>query len=233
MDNQMYESQLTSFMGASMVDRPEFVNYYRQPCLGDDTKSTGFDSHYVYHVAWAIRKILANLPVEHTDVSSSINFCTAICSVVPTTFIDFRPAPIHLEGLKCIAGDLTDSTQWPENSYSSLSCMHVVEHIGLGRYGDELGVSGDIVAMTNLMTSLRVGGRLLFVVPVGRPEIYFNAHRVYSATWVARFFSSTCALKEFYFIPGNESINPVMNCDLSFTEQFVYGCGCFEFIRTN
>ncbi len=36
------------------------------------------------------------------------------------------------------------------NSVESLSCMHVVEHIGLGRYGDPMDPEGDIEAIKEL-----------------------------------------------------------------------------------
>ena len=109
--------------------------------------------------------------------------------------------------------------------------MHVVEHIGLGRYGDELDVNGDIKAMQNLERALDYGGRLLFVVPVGRPQIFFNAHRVYSSKWVVDFFEPKLKLAEFYFIPGPTTAPPLVNCDLSYSDDFEYGCGCFEFFK--
>jgi len=107
----------------------------------------------------------------------------------------------------------------------------VVEHIGLGRYGDQLNVNADIVAMNNLIRALKKGGRLLFVVPVGKPGIYFNAHRIYSASWIANFFSKSCELKEFYLIQGPHDLQPVYNCDLAEADKFPYACGCFEFIK--
>jgi len=47
--------------------------------------------------------------------------------------------------------------------------MNVVEHVGLGRYGEPLDPEGDIKAMRELRRVLAPGGSLLFVVPVGRP----------------------------------------------------------------
>ena len=231
MEYNTYIDQYQRFSRASLIQRPEFVDYYEHPCLGDDSKSTGFDAHYIYHVAWAIKKLYQSMPESHVDVSSSLNFCTAVCSFTPIKFIDLRPANIHLENLNCVSGDLTNESEWYGRNYRSLSCMHVVEHIGLGRYGDEIDVNGDIRAMNNLKISLSQGGRLLFVVPVGRSEIYFNAHRVYSAFWIRDFFSDMCELLEFTFIPGLEDMKPVVDCDFHYADRFRYGCGCFEFSR--
>jgi hypothetical protein len=57
--------------------------------------------------------------------------------------------------------------------------MHVIEHIGLGRYGEALDPDGDLKAIRELVRVLAAGGNLLVVVPVGRPRIQFNAHRIY------------------------------------------------------
>ncbi|MDA8381588.1 MAG: DUF268 domain-containing protein [Betaproteobacteria bacterium] len=230
----VYEAQLQSFVAECSLTRPEFLAYFRHPVLNEAIPSTPFDPHYLYHVAWAIRKVAEAVTAghcrEHVDVSSSLHFCTATAGFVPTRFIDLRPANIHLDNLVCSQGNLTNDAEW-HGQYASLSCMHVVEHIGLGRYGDQLAVNGDIHAMGNLKRAVNPGGRLLFVVPCGKPEIHFNAHRIYSAAWVHRFFADEFELKEFYFIFNDVLRAPLKNVDLAATENIPYGCGCFEFIR--
>ena len=52
--------------------------------------------------------------------------------------------------------------------------MHVIEHIGLGRYGDEMDPDGDLKAIDELKRVLSRKGDLLFVVPVGKPKIMYN-----------------------------------------------------------
>ena len=44
------------------------------PCVMDKTIKTGFDRHYVYHTAWAARKVVEIKPEFHTDISSSLYF---------------------------------------------------------------------------------------------------------------------------------------------------------------
>ena len=67
-----------------------------------------------------------------------------------------------------------------DGSIQSLSCMHVVEHVGLGRYGDPLDPMEIEWQCSELQRVLAPGGDLLFVVPVGKPRIMYNAHRIYS-----------------------------------------------------
>jgi len=100
------------------------------PCLGDDT-SHGFDQHYVYHVAWAMKKVREINPAHHVDIGSSLHFCTSLAAFYPTTYLDFRSPHLGVENLKLATIDLASEVA---GEFESLSCLHVVEHIGLGRY---------------------------------------------------------------------------------------------------
>ena len=62
------------------------------------------------------------------------------------------------------------SLPFEDGSFHSLTCMHVVEHIGLGRYGDQVDPDGDLMAMKELERVTAKLGNLLFVVPVGIPK---------------------------------------------------------------
>ena len=64
----------------------------------------------------------------------------------------------------------------------------MAEHIGLGRYGDPLDPLGTRKAAAELQRVLAPGGQLLFSLPVGRPRVEFNAHRVHDPHEVASWF---------------------------------------------
>jgi hypothetical protein len=229
MDEAVFEIGLSQLLEASSSLRPEFEGrYFRWAILNDDTATTHFDTHYVYHVAWAIRKVVAAKPRKHIDFSSSVNFCTTISAICETEFYDFRPAPIVLDGLTCLKADLT-ALEMETGSLESVSCMHVVEHIGLGRYGDPLDPNGDLQAINELKRVVKPGGFLYFVAPTGNPGIYFNAHRVYAAKSILGYFEHQFDLDEFYFIPGPIELAPVLNPDPSETRNYEYGCGCYMF----
>src|SRR5262245_31335558 len=170
--------------------RPRFpVRWrHRQPILTDWTAGTEFDRHYIYHPAWAARIVAELRPTLHVDVSSTLAFCTLISAFIPVQFFDYRPADLHLSGLTSRPGDLL-ALPFPARSLESLSCMHVVEHVGLGRYGDAVDPEGDLKAMAELKRVLAPGGSLLFVTPVGRPRIIFNAHRIYATRQIVDAFA--------------------------------------------
>lgn len=195
------------------------------PCLSDLTKYTPFDQHYTYHPAWAARKVAQIQPSKHIDISSILSFSTIVSAFVPTDFYDYRPAEVQLTGFGSGFADLKQLS-FSDNSIESLSCMHTIEHIGLGRYGDALDPQGDLKAIEELKRVLAPGGSLLFVTPVGKPRIEFNAHRVYSYQQITSYFAPL-QLQEFSLIPDAGGL--ISHADPALVAQQEYGCGCFWF----
>ena len=199
----------------------------RYPCLDDNTAETAFDAHYTYHPAWAARIIAKNRPALHVDLSSTLHFCTMVSAFTPVEFYDIRPARLRLEGLSCNHGDLL-ALPFSSGEVVSLSCMHVVEHVGLGRYGDPIDPLGDLKAIAELTRVLANGGSLLFVVPVGRPTIRFNAHRIYSYEQVVSYFPSL-RIQQFALVDDRGEF--AVNADPAHVRDQEYGCGCWWFVK--
>jgi len=200
------------------------------PYLLDNTETTDFETHYTYHPAWAARIIAKTRPKLHIDFSSFLQFSTIISAFVTVKFYDYRPADIKLDNLETKKGDLL-AMPFADNSIESLSCMHTVEHIGLGRYGDLIDPEGDIKAIKELKRVLAKNGTLLFVVPIGKPKLLFNANRVYSYDQIISYFSDL-KLQEFTLIPDNAiEIGMIKNTSKEFTDTQENGCGCFWFTK--
>ena len=201
-----------------------------KPCLDDRTATTGFDRHYVYHTAWAARVVARTRPARHVDVSSSLYFAAIASAFVPVDYYEYRPADLNLSNLRTGTADLL-ALPFADRSVASISCMHVIEHVGLGRYGDPLDPDGDLKAMAELARVLAPGGDLLFVAPVGRPRVVFNAHRVYGLDDVLAAFGGL-ELNELALIPdGRHGLGLVTDPDPAFVAAQNYGCGCFWFRR--
>jgi predicted SAM-dependent methyltransferase len=202
----------------------------RNPQLFDRTSNTDFDTHYIYHPAWASRIIAKINPKKHTDISSILSFSTMLSAFIPVEFYDYRPANVKLDNLTSKKADLT-SLPFEDNSIESLSCMHTIEHIGLGRYGDLIDPDGDIKAMNELSRVLAINGNLLFVTPVGKSKIQFNAHRIYSYDQIISYFPKL-TLKEFSLIPDNALEKGIIkNATKELSDKQNYACGCFWFIK--
>jgi SAM-dependent methyltransferase len=197
----------------------------------DATEYTPFDEHYIYHPAWAARILARTRPALHVDIGSTLAFCSMVSAFVPVKFYDYRPARVMLSDLSSDRADLL-ALPFPDRSIASLSCMHTVEHVGLGRYGDPIDPDGDLRAMAELSRVLAAGGHLLFVVPTGRPRVVFNAHRVYAFDQVRAAFPAL-ALEEFSLIPDDAGARGMIaNASKDEADRQTYGCGCYWFRRT-
>lgn len=216
--------------GAHPSGRPPIRFEDRYPCLDDRTTSTVFDRHYVYHTAWGARVLAETKPKRHIDISSTLYFSGIVSAFIPVDFYDYRPAKLELSGLSSSSADLTN-LPFDSRSIESLSCMHVLEHIGLGRYGDPLDPDGDLKGMRELQRTVAAGGNLLVAVPVGIPRICFNAHRVYSYEMIVKRFDEL-QLEEFALIPQeSENGGLIRNADPGLVCREKYACGCFLFRR--
>ena len=173
------------------------------PQLHDKTSKTSLDAHYFYQQLWLFENVLKNKPKEHVDVGSTYQMSGYLSKIVPTTFIDIRPIDAKLENLKVLDASIL-KLPYPDNSLESISCLHVIEHIGLGRYGDKIDPDGWKKACKELQRVLAKGGRLYLSTPVGKPRICFNAHRIFSPKHIMDTFKH-CKLDEFCVVDDSGS----------------------------
>jgi hypothetical protein len=223
--------EFEQFRQQAIKVRPAFVPEWRERLfmLDNRTGQTPFDRHYVYHTGWALRQLIAQRPSEHVDVSSSVYFVALGSAAVPMRHFDFRPLPLELSNLECRRGDVT-ALPLETDSVRSLSCMHVIEHIGLGRYGDAIDALGDVKAAAELTRVLAPGGRLYMVMPVGRRRVCFNGHRVYDHASVRELFPGL-EMVENALVPDDDHVGMIVNASAALIDAQEYGCGCFAFVK--
>lgn len=196
-----------------------------QPCLGDWTTHTPFDPHYFYQGAWLARRVIATKVAKHVDIGSSVLTISVLSAEVETLFVDYRPLKVLLPGLTSIAGNILD-LPFPDYSIDSLSCLHVIEHIGLGRYGDPIDPQGSVKAALELQRIVSSGGNLFLSLPIGRERVCFNAHRVHSPVSVLALFPDM-TLIEFSFVDDAGLYHEHQSVDAAIGLE--YGCGLFHF----
>lgn len=195
------------------------------PCLGDWTTHTPFDAHYFYQGAWLARRIVQLKRDKHIDVASSVLTVSVLSAIVETTFVDYRPLKASLSGLTSIAGSILD-LPFQDESVNSLSCLHVIEHIGLGRYGDPINPSGSFEAAIELQRVVKQDGDLFVSLPIGVERICFNAHRVHSPDSVLKLFPQMRMVEFSYVDDDGEFFE---NKSIEDAANFEYGCGLFHF----
>lgn len=197
------------------------------PCLLDRTAVTPFDPHYFYQGAWLARKLTADKPRHHVDVGSSVLTISVLSAFVPTTFVDYRPLSTKLAGLSLVAGNATQ-LPFADAALSSVSSLHVIEHVGLGRYGDPIDPEGTRKALAELARVVAPGGRLLVTTPVGRERVCFNAHRVSAPASVP---AAVPSLKLVSFSFVDDAGDFTADSEPGLAAALDYGCGMFEFRR--
>lgn len=198
------------------------------PCLFDKTSTTRVDSHYFYQDLWAFKKIIQHNPPKHIDVGSNVVFVGFLTGITQVSFVDIRPLKVsNVSNLKSIKGSILEMP-FEDNSVESLSCLHVAEHIGLGRYGDPLDPLGTKKAAAELSRVLAKGGNLYFSLPVGKPKICFNAHRIHSPRQIVNYFGD---LKLIELSGSDDNKNFIENIDIEILENSRYSCGMFWFTK--
>jgi len=176
---------------------------------------------------WVFENVLKNKPSEHVDIASTYQMSGYLSKIVRTTFIDIRPIKTTLKNLTVISGNILD-LEYKSNSVESLSCLHVVEHIGLGRYGDPIDPEGARKACQELERILAKDGYLYFSTPIGRERICFNAHRVTPPEIILEYFKKL-KLVSFSVVDDNGIFKE--NEDYKKYSKSDYGCGMFVFTK--
>ncbi len=194
------------------------------PVLFQRGIASTFDAHYVYQSAWAIRRILARKPTEHVDISSNIPYVAALSAAVPVRFCEYRPPEIRLPGLTTEHVDIA-KLPFADGSVASLSCLHVLEHVGLGRYGDPLDPEGLERACREIARVTAPGGFVFLSVPVGRARVCFNMHRVSAPDLLPSLFGPAFHLREFCVVTDDRRyLEDVRPADFAAQD---YACGLY------
>ncbi|HVB19807.1 MAG TPA: DUF268 domain-containing protein [Candidatus Paceibacterota bacterium] len=168
------------------------------PRLFDKTATTGVDPVYFYQDAWLAKKIFGVKPARHTDVGSHLPTIGIISQFVPTTMVDIRPPAVTLSELSFVKGNIL-ALPFRDGEIPSLSSICVIEHIGLGRYGDPLDPFGSEKAVNELVRVLAPSGNLYISVPIdSENKVYFNAHRAFTRDYVLELFKSISLIEERY-----------------------------------
>ena len=220
-----YLADLFDYQNAAPGQRLSFNDSY--PCLTDRVKATPFDPHYFFQAAWLARRLHQAMPPFHVDIGSSVMMINVLSASAKTIFVDYRPLRVQLSNFLPLGGDIV-RLPFRSGTITSLSCLHVIEHVGLGRYGDPINPAGSQLAAAELQRVLQPGGRLFLSVPVGRERVCFNAHRVFSPSTVRAFFQEL-QLESFSLVDDSGQMNE--GVPLEAAVNLDYGCGLFEFVK--
>lgn len=161
------------------------------PCLHDRYEEAGTTkSEYFWQDLLVARAIHKAKPVKHVDIGSRVDgFVAHVASYRECEVFDVRPISTNVPGVVFRQADLmnTDSLTLSTGSgyCDSLSCLHALEHFGLGRYGDPIKPNGYKLGLTNMAKLLQPGGTFYLSIPIGEERVEFNANWVFDPRTIA------------------------------------------------
>lgn len=161
------------------------------PMFEERHEAAGSAGAYFFQDQIAARWVHEGRPVRHVDIGSRIDgFIGHLTVFREVEVMDLRPMPIAIPGVRFHQFDLMQEipAEWVEAT-DSLSCLHTIEHFGLGRYGDQLDPDGHLKGLAQLKRMVASGGRLILSTPVGHERVEFNAHRVFSPATMLSWFA--------------------------------------------
>ena len=207
---------------------------FSMPCLGDRYQPSGSASgHYFFQDFLVARRIFERKPERHVDVGSRIDgFVAHVAAFREIEVFDIRPLAVPIPSIVFRQNDLMNPQEKLKNYCDSLSCLHAIEHFGLGRYGDPIDLFGHVKGFHSLIDILKPGGTLYLSVPIGPECVNFNACRVLSIGSVIKLAESRLDLADFSYIDDAGSLheNVRLSPELLASEcGCQYGCGIFEF----
>lgn len=162
------------------------INSDLYPILDEKTKITGVDYQYLYQQLWVFNNVNEIKPKDHYDISSTYQMSGYIAGITKAHFLDIRPVEADIDNLELLEGEI-EHLPFKNSSLESVSCLHVIEHIGLGRYGDKLNIDGPEIACKELSRVVRKGGYLYLSTPIGRERVCFNAHHVFNPKTILKY----------------------------------------------
>lgn len=210
---------------------------FELPCLLDRRADSGTaKGHYFHQDLWVARRIYERKPERHIDVGSSVASLVAHLAVFrEVEVLDIRPQSAVIHNITFRQHDVMGPVGEFEACCDSISCLHALEHFGLGRYGDPVDPDGYRHGFDALVRMLRPGGHLYLSVPVGKSQrVVFNAHRVFAVRTILELASEALTLTGFAWVDDAGALHEDVSIgQAQIADEVLYGCGIFEFRRAN
>jgi Caenorhabditis protein of unknown function, DUF268 len=223
-----------------LKDSAKFKKQYQgefswMPCLTDWHEEGGSArGEYFWQDLYVARKVFAANPNRHIDIGSRVDgFVAHVASFREVEVFDIRPNMATVPGIVFRQANLMNLGDTLAGCCDSLSCLHALEHFGLGRYGDPIDPLGYEHGIKNMSRLLSDGGVFYLSVPIGIATVYFNAHRVFNPKELVIFAEkSGLTLGAFAFVGRTdaiiESIDFEKDFDMISSESYTLGIFTFR-----
>lgn len=207
---------------------------FSMPHLGDRYETSGSArGHYFHQDLLVARRVFERAPERHVDVGSRVDgFVAHVAAFREIEVFDIRPLPVTIPNIHFRQLDLMNVPETHRACCDSLSCLHAIEHFGLGRYGDPIDLFGHVKGFNSLAVLLKPGGMLYMSVPIGPERIDFNANRVFAVQTILDLARDAFELAALSYVDDEGDLHERVDPDTgNVADNFgcQYGCGIFEF----
>lgn len=146
------------------------VAYY--PVLADMYAESACLGEYFWQDLFVAKKIINSNPKRHIDIGSRVDgFIAHLACYREVEVFDIRPLSAKIENVKFTQWDITSRQEEFFSIADCVTCLHTLEHIGLGRYGDALDPQGWEIGLKSLAQLLKPDGQLWISVPIGKQRV--------------------------------------------------------------
>jgi hypothetical protein len=198
-----------------------------------DAQAGSASGHYFHQDLLVASFIHKSNPARHIDIGSSIDGLVAhVASFRKIEVMDVRQLKsTGHENIVFFQADLMDQNNARQNITDSISCLHAIEHFGLGRYGDPIDPDGHKKGFNNLLRMLETNGTLYISFPIGKTNaVHFNAHRVFHPQDILTWSNPENKLELIRFDYVDDKGDLHQDVDLKSEDlDVVYGCGIYTF----
>ena len=214
----------------------QVTNLY--PIISDFNEQAGSARGHYFHQDLLVASFVnrAN-PERHIDIGSRIDgFVAHVASFRRIDVMDVRKLDnAGHENIAFFQADLTDPNSAHENITDSISCLHAIEHFGLGRYGDPLDPNGHIKGFNNILRMLKENGMLYISFPISNQnEVHFNGLRLFKVDDIFGWVKSDYKLDllRFDYVDDNGNLHRDVNIKTEVIDV-ENGCGIYTFRKVS
>ncbi len=189
--------------------------------------------HYFHQDLLVAKFIHDKNPIRHVDVGSRIDgFVAHVASFRPIEVVDIRPLEVSTyDNIQFIKADLMNENISLKSVCDSLSCLHALEHFGLGRYNDPLKPNGHLIGFNNLYEMLKPRGVLYLSFPIGKNEVHFNSQRIFHPEEIKKWIVDKFKIERFDYVNDNGDL--IRNSSIDQVEPLSFGCGIYTLIKVS
>lgn len=232
-----YLADLKAFRNRQEETGEDFPISRLYPSLIDFRSDSGTASgHYFHQDLHVAQRIFESAPKRHIDIGSRVDgFVAHVASFREIEVADIRPLETAIPNIRFLQCDLMDDLSVAAlGKADSVSCLHALEHFGLGRYGDPVTINGHVRGLMNIASLVEKDGTLYVSVPIGAQRTEFNAHRIFDSVTIPQLLKEEFRLVRFSYIDDLG----LMHSDAGFDASDVarnfgcnHGCGIYELRR--